>query len=58
MNPDEFEAVKAALLRHLEETEDDELQAALWQVLLAYDEQEVKLAGMRAGLVVLLEGTK
>ena len=57
MKQAEFEAIKEVLLRHLHETQDDELQAALWQTLAAYDEMEGRLAGMRAGMAIILEGT-
>lgn len=57
MNPAEFAALKAVALRRLHETEDDEEQALLWQVLKHCDEQELRLRGIRAGLVVLLEGS-
>lgn len=40
MSPDEFEAVKSVLLDRLHTTEDEELQAALWQVLSDHDDKE------------------
>lgn len=43
MTEDEFAEVKEVLLRHLHTTEDEELQAALWQMFLAYDEMEAGL---------------
>lgn len=54
----EFAALKDVALRVLHETEDEELQALLWQLLERHDQQEVRLAGLRAGMVVLLEGTR
>lgn len=57
-DPDEFAAVKEVALRHLHTTEDEELQALLWQLLERQDQQELRLAGLRAGMVVLLEGTR
>jgi len=40
MTPEEHEAVKEILLDRLHTTGDDELQAALWQVLDAHDRLE------------------
>lgn len=40
MTTEEHEAVKEVLLRHLHETEDEEMQAALWQVLADHDDTE------------------
>lgn len=54
MTPDEFEAVKSVLLDRLENTEDEELQAALWQALHRFDAQERRLNRLRRGLVALL----
>lgn len=54
----EFAALKDVALRVLHETEDEELQALLWQLLERHDQQELRLAGLRAGMVVLLEGTR
>lgn len=54
---DEFDALREVALRHLHETEDEELQALLYQLLERQDQQEIRLAGLRAGMVVLLEGT-
>lgn len=49
MNPDERVAVKEILLDRLHTTEDDELQAALYQVLESHDELEGRrLAALRA----------
>jgi hypothetical protein len=56
--PDEFAALKEVALDYLHTTEDDVLQALLWQLLERQDQQEVRLAGLRAGMVVLLEGTR
>jgi hypothetical protein len=53
----EFAALKEVALRRLHETTDDEEQALLWRLLELHDQQEVRLAGLRAGMVVLLEGT-
>jgi hypothetical protein len=54
VNPSEHEAVKEVLLDRLHTTEDEELQAALWQLLELHDRQEVQLAGVRAGLALIL----
>jgi hypothetical protein len=54
---DEFAALREVALDYLHTTEDDVLQALLWQLLERQDQQEVRLAGLRAGMVVLLEGT-
>jgi hypothetical protein len=54
MTDEEFEAVKEVLLRHLHETEDEELQAALWQLLLQYDEQEARLTRLRNAVRLMI----
>lgn len=49
MTPDEREAVREVLLRHLHEVEDEEVQAALWQVLDSHDDLERRrVAALRA----------
>jgi hypothetical protein len=58
MSPAEFEAVKEVLLRHLHSTQNQELQAALWMLLDHYDQQELRLARLKAGLVFLLKGIR
>jgi len=58
VTPDEFVAVKEVLLRHLHGTQNQELQAALWQLLDHYDQQELRLARLKAGLVFLLKGIR
>ena len=57
MTPAEAEAVKEILLDLLHTTDNDEHQAALWMVLVSHDELEVKIAALRGGMIVLLEGT-
>lgn len=42
MTTEERTAVLEVLLEHLHATEDEELQAALWQVLESCDEMEVR----------------
>lgn len=54
----EFTALREVALRRLHETQDDEEQALLWQLLELHDRQEFRLAGVRGGLVVLLKGTQ
>lgn len=54
----EFAALKEVALRRLHGTQDDEEQALLWQLLELHDQQEIRLTGLRAGLVVLLEGSR
>jgi len=49
----EFEAVKEVLLRHLHETEDEELQAALWQLMASYDNSIRQLSSLRRAWRIL-----
>lgn len=55
MTPEELEAVKEVLLRHLHGTNNLELQAALWQLMDYSDELEARV---RWALQALVAPTK
>lgn len=50
----EYDAVKEVLLRHLHETEDEELQAALWQVMAYHDNMARRLMNLRNAALLLI----
>lgn len=54
----EFTAVREVALRHLHTTEDEELEALLWQLLESHDGLLARLLSLRLGIVALLEGTQ
>lgn len=54
MTEDEFGAVKEILLDRLHTTEDDELQAALYQMFTAYDDMELRLTRLRTAVRLMV----
>lgn len=57
MPANEYDAVKEVLLRHLHETEDEELQAALWQVMAYHDNLARRLLRVRNAAVEMIGET-
>lgn len=54
MTDEGFQELKAKALKHFGETEDEDLRDLLEQLLQVHDRQHVQLAGLRAGLALML----
>ena len=54
MAASELDAVQEVLLRHLHETEDEELQAALWQFMAVHDQQTRRLLNLRNAVRLMI----
>lgn len=54
MTDAEFQELREAALAYLEETKEEGLRKLLTQLLELHDRQHVQLAGVRAGLALIL----
>lgn len=54
MTDEEFQELRESALSYLEETKEEGLRKLLIQLLELHDRQHVQLAGLRAGLALML----